>query len=350
MFPTPRTIREIAEWIGASVQGDDSVEVISLASLTEAQAGELTFAVGEKHTAKLAQSLAAAAIVARDASVGEDCKIPLLRVENVQEAMGRLLGALAPPEDLPGAGISPSATIDKSATLAPDAAIGPNVVIGPRAAIGAGTALCAGVQIGTEASIGEKCVLCEGVVVRRGCCIGDRVRIGSNSVVGYDGFGYYFDGKEHRKIPHAGNVVIEDDVELGACVCVDRAKWGSTRIGAGSKIDNLVQIAHSVQVGPGCIIVAQVGIAGSAKLGRGVVLGGHVGIRDNIEIGDGTEIGACSCLAQSAGPGEKLFGIPAKNARTRLREIQALSKLPELLKRVKSLEATIGERKKPDKS
>ncbi|MCK5557318.1 MAG: hypothetical protein KAJ01_03000 [Candidatus Hydrogenedentes bacterium] len=123
---------------------------------------------------------------------------------------------------------------------------------------------------------------------------------------------------------------------------MDRAKWGSTRIGAGSKIDNLVQVAHSVQVGPGCILVAQVGVAGSTKLGRGVVLGGHVGIRDNIEIGDATEVGACSCLAQSVGAGKRLFGIPAKDARTKLREIQALSKLPDMLKRVKKLEAKVG--------
>ena len=350
MFPTPLTIRKIAEWIDASVEGDDSVEVTSLATLPEAKAGELTFADGEKNTTKLAQSLGSAAIVARDASIGEDCKIPLLRVGNVQEAMGRLLGALAPPEDLPEAGISPSATIDKSATIAPDAAIGPNVVIAARVEIGDGTVLCAGVRIGAETHVGEQCVLCEGVVVRQGCRIGDRVRIGPNSVVGYDGFGYYFDGEKHRKIPHAGNVVIEDDVELGACVCVDRAKWGSTRICVGSKIDNMVQIAHNVQVGPRCLLASQVGIAGSTKLGQGVVLAGNVGIRDNVEIGDGTVIGACSCLAQSIGAGQTLFGIPAKNARTKLREIQALSKLPELLKRVKSLEASIGERKKPDKS
>ncbi len=342
MFPTPRTIRQIAEQIGASVEGDDSVEVVAMASLAEAQAGDLTFAADEKHTARLAQSQASAAVVARDAAVGKDCKMPLLRVGNVQGAMARLLATLVPPEDLPAAGISPAATVDKSATIAPDAAIGPNVVIGPRSVVGAGTVLCAAVRIGAEARVGERCILYEGVVIRHGCCIGDRVRIGPNSVVGYDGFGYYLDGGEHRKIPHAGNVVIEDDVELGACVCVDRAKWGSTRIGAGSKIDNLVQVAHSVQVGPGCILVAQVGVAGSTKLGRGVVLGGHVGIRDNIEIGDATEVGACSCLAQSVGAGQRLFGIPAKDARTKLREIQALSKLPELLKRVKKLETKIG--------
>jgi UDP-3-O-[3-hydroxymyristoyl] glucosamine N-acyltransferase len=182
------------------------------------------------------------------------------------------------------------------------------------------------------------------VVVRCGCRIGRRVRIGCNSVIGYDGFGYVFADGVHHKIPHAGNVVVEDDVEFGACVCVDRAKWGSTRIGAGAKIDNLCQIAHSVQIGPGCLLAAQVGVAGSTKVGRFVTFGGKVGIRDNIAIGDGAVVAACSCVAQSFETREPQMGIPTRNARRYLQQQRALEDLPELLRRVKRLERRLEEK------
>jgi UDP-3-O-[3-hydroxymyristoyl] glucosamine N-acyltransferase len=339
MFDPPKTLRQIAEIIGASLDGDDSLTVESIASLDEAAAGQLTFASNEKHAARLSECQAVAAIVYADAPpVGQ---LPLLRVADVAAALRKLLADLAGPEDLPDVGVHPSAVIADSAVIAADAAVGANVTIGLQAKVGAGSAICAGANIGADVVIGDGCMLAEGVVVRYRCVIGNRVRIGSNSVIGYDGYGYDFAGGVHHKVPHAGNVVVEDDVEFGACTCVDRAKWGSTRIGAGSKIDNLVQIAHNVQVSPGCILAAQAGVAGSTKLGRFVVLGGQVGVRDNIEIGDGTEVGACCCVAQTVKPGQTLLGIPAIDARTYLREVKARGKLPELLKRVKTLEHRI---------
>jgi UDP-3-O-[3-hydroxymyristoyl] glucosamine N-acyltransferase len=259
-------------------------------------------------------------------------------------ALIALLQDAAPPEDLPETGIHPSAVIDPSAKVSPSAAVGPFVRIGPGAIVEAGTRLAANVSIGAHCRVGSNCVLAEGVVVRRDCVIGNGVRIGSNSVVGQDGFGYHFKDGVHHKVPHVGNVVIEDDVELGACTCIDRAKWGSTTIGRGAKIDNLVQIAHNVQVAPGAVMAALVGVAGSARIGQYAVLGGHVGIRDNIEVGEGTTVGACSCLAQSCPPGQTLFGIPAKDARTKMRELSAQAKLPELMKRVKALEKRNGDR------
>ncbi len=186
--------------------------------------------------------------------------------------------------------------------------------------------------------IGQGCVLQEGVVVRYKCVLADRVRIGPNCVIGADGYGYVFAEGVHHKIPHAGNVVIENDVELGACVCVDRAKWGSTRIGTGAKIDNLCQLAHAVQIGPGVLLAAQVGIAGSTKVGQFAMFGGQVGVRDNIEIAPGAVIGACACIAQSVETTQPQMGIPSRDMRGFLQQQKALEKLPELLRRVKKLE------------
>ncbi|MCD4825893.1 MAG: UDP-3-O-(3-hydroxymyristoyl)glucosamine N-acyltransferase [Phycisphaerae bacterium] len=334
------TLREIAERIGATVDGDASLEVSAVAALDEATAGDLSFALDKKHLGQLSQCKASAVIVSADAPAA-DGQPALLRVNDANAAMAKLLGFISQPEDVPPAGVNSSAIVTEDATVAPDAAIGPHVVIGPRATIAAGTILCAGVKIGADVTIGGQCMLAEGVVVRYGCRIGEHVRVGPNSVIGSDGYGYYFADGVHHKIPHAGNVVIEDHVELGACTCVDRAKWGSTRIGAGTKVDNLVQIAHNVQIGPGSLLVAQVGIAGSAKLGNFVVLGGGTGVRDNITLGDGVKVAAHAAVAQSVEAGEVLIGTPARPAANFMRENFALQKLPELLKRVKKLEAAL---------
>ncbi len=338
MFPEAMTIRQIAEQIGAAVDGDETLSVRGIAALPEAGEGDLTFAAEEKHLLALARCGASAAIVARDAAVPSGWTRPLLRVASVPLAIGRLLAFLAGPEDLPPAGMAPSAVADPSAQIAPDAAIGANVTIGPRAVVGTGSALCAGVRLGADVHVGKACVLQEGVVVRHQCHLGDRVRVGPNSVIGADGFGYVYCDGAQQKIPHAGNVVIEDDVELGACVCVDRAKWGSTRIAADAKIDNLCQIAHAVQIGPGSLLAAQVGIAGSTKVGPFATFGGKAGVRDNVEIIGGAVIGACTCVAQSVTTDRPQMGFPSRDAKQFLKQQRALAELPELLQRVKRLE------------
>ncbi|MBN1941899.1 MAG: UDP-3-O-(3-hydroxymyristoyl)glucosamine N-acyltransferase [Phycisphaerae bacterium] len=334
------TLRQIAECVGGTVEGDAAMKIRGLASLSEAGPDDLTFAAEAKHVAALSRTRAAAAMVSQDAQT--DWPGALLRVSAVPLALGRLLASLAGPEDLPPAGVAASAVVDPAAQVAPDAAVGPNVTIGPRVVVGAGAALCAGVALGADVHVGEKCVLQEGVVVRSGCVLGDRVRIGPNSVIGADGYGYFYTDGVHHKIPHAGNVVIEDDVELGACVCVDRAKWGSTRIGAGAKIDNLCQIAHAVQIGPGVLLAAQVGVAGSTKIGAFAMFGGKVGVRDNIEIAPRAVIGACACIAQSVETTQPQMGIPSRDMRSFLQQQKALEKLPELLRRVKKLERQLG--------
>jgi UDP-3-O-[3-hydroxymyristoyl] glucosamine N-acyltransferase len=185
------------------------------------------------------------------------------------------------------------------------------------------------------------------VVVRERCTIGQRVIIHPNTTVGSDGFGYQFVQGKHVKIPQIGTVTIEDDVEIGANCAIDRAKFGTTRIGRGTKIDNLVQVAHNVQIGPGCVLVAQCGIGGSARLGQGVVLGGKVGVRDHIVVNDGAKSAACACLSKDVPAGATVFGIPAVEQEQWLRERARVRRLPSLfeqvdalIKRVEQLEAT----------
>lgn len=334
----PATVQALADLIGARVEGDPSAAVTSLAPIEQAQPGQVTFVKDPRRAAALAECPAAAVLVAEDLEIDRPPAAALLRVGDVDVAVARMLAHLAGEPDTPPVGVPPSAVVDPSAELAANVAVGPGVVIGAGSSVAAGTALCAGVKLGAGVQVGENCVLWENVVVRRGCRIGDRVRIGPNSTIGYDGFGYYMRDGVHHHVPHAGTVVIEDDVDLGANVCVDRAKFGATRIGAGSKVDNLVQIAHNVQLGQGCVLAAQVGIAGSTELGRYVVLGGSTGVRDNIRVGDGVQCAAYAAIARDVPPGEKMMGIPAVPAGQCLRIFRSWPKLPDLLKRVQSLE------------
>jgi len=331
------TVGEIAGFVGGELQGDPSVVIDSVGSLGSAGPKDITFATDEKRTAQLAETKACAAIVPQSAEIPAS-SIPLIRVPDVQVAVAKLLGHLIGDEDLPPLGVDPTGRVDPTAEMGEGVRVGPGAIVGPRVKVGRRTALLGNVVIGSDVEIGRDAVLCEGVSVRQGCKIGDRVRIGPNSVIGYDGFGYYFADGKHNKIPHIGNVVIEDDVEIGSCACIDRAKFGSTRIGAGSKIDNLVQIAHSVQIGRTCVVAALSGIAGSTTLGKYVTLGGHVGIRDNITIGEGVTCAAYTAVSEDVPDGRTVFGIPAVKARQKFREISFTRRLPELFKRIDELE------------
>lgn len=337
------TAADVAELVGGAVQGDPQVRITGVASIARAGGGEITFAIDEKHASELRASHAGIAIVS---CVQEhvDAPMTLIRVESVAAAMNLLLGAMAGEEDFPPVGAHPSARLDAAADIAADAAIGPGVVVGRGAVVGPRCVLCANAVVGANATLGEDSILSAGAIVAHDCHLGRRVRIGPNSVIGADGFGYYTTGEGvHHRIPHIGNVVIEDDVEIGACSCVDRAKFGSTRVGAGTKIDNLVQVAHNVQIGSGCILAGQSGVAGSTRLGNHVVLGGSVGVRDNISLGDGVRCAAFSAVADDIMDGQIVAGIPAAPIRDAIRSAKAGAKVPELLKRVKSLESRLDD-------
>jgi len=339
MSGEPLTLHRVAEIIGGTVEGDGFVAVDAIAALDEAGPRDLTFA-DARHAAALADSRAAAAIVerARPKAAG----MPLVRVDDVQRAVFTLLGHLAgPDEDLPAPGTDPSATVAGDAKLGRDVAIGPGAVVAAAAEIGDRSVVCARAYVGCGVVVGTETVLYEGVVVRASSRIGDRVRIGPNSVIGYEGFGYQTIDGVHHHVPHNGTVEIADDVEIGACTCVDRAKFGATRIGAGAKIDNLVQIAHNCQVGPGSILVGQVGLAGSVKLGRYAVLGGNAGVRDNVTMGDGAQLAAYSGLSEDVPPGGRVAGTPALPATEAFRIFRAWRRLPGLLQRLRELESRL---------
>jgi UDP-3-O-[3-hydroxymyristoyl] glucosamine N-acyltransferase len=329
------TIRELAELVGARLEGDGAALIEGVGSLDDATPRQVTFVSDQRNEPLLAACKAGAAIVGDSVAA---CATPLLRVKNVQEALAKALAHFSSGDDLPPVGVHPSATIAQHATIGPDVAIGPGVSVGALANVGRGSVLCANVSLGAGVSLGDNTVLFEGVVVRWGCQLGRNVRVGPNSVIGYDGFGYYQSGGSHHRVPHIGGVVIEDDVELGACTCIDRAKFGMTRVGAGTKIDNMVQIAHNVQVGRHCLMAAQVGIAGSTRLGQYVVLGGGAGVKDNITLGNGVQGAAYCAIPQDVPDGQAVAGVPAKPARQQLREWQAMSRLPDMLKKVRELE------------
>lgn len=344
------SLGEIAQHLGAALSGGAETPIRGIAGLGQAGADQISWVADQKHAGQAAQSHAAALVTPTDLEL--KTQRPLLRVDDVELAVCRLLALLGPPQPRVSGGVHPSAIIEAGAEIDATAAVGPQVYVGTCAKIGRGAQLHAGVYIGAESSIGADCVLWPNVVVRERVRIGDRVIIHPNATIGADGFGFIFRAGTHQKVPQIGTVEIEDDVEIGANTCVDRAKTGVTRIGAGTKIDNLVQIAHNVTVGRHSIIVAQCGISGSCSLGNHVVLGGQVGLADHVSLGDGTQVAAQSGVVRNlAGPG-RFGGGPAVELTTYARQITLFQRLPELAaqlrdlgKRIAQLESSANDRK-----
>lgn len=336
----PFTADEIANHIQGEVAGDGSIVLKSFAPADRAQAGDLTFAENADYVA-LAEKSAASAIIV-DRTVATSSKV-LIRTANPRVAFAKTL-ALFFPEPVFPAGIHPSAVIAKSAQVDASAHVGPFCVIGENVRIGARAVLQGGNHVGADSKIGEETNLFPNVTIYPRSEIGARVRIHSGTVIGSDGFGYVLDAGTHRKVPQIGNVIIQDGVEIGSNVSVDRGALGPTIIGRGSKIDNLVQIAHNVVVGEHSIIVSQAGIAGSTKMGAYVVLGGQVGVAGHLKIGNGVSIAAKSGVMHNIPDGEKWFGIPAQPDKQTKRQMIAIQKLPELLRRVGELEKKLGEK------
>jgi UDP-3-O-[3-hydroxymyristoyl] glucosamine N-acyltransferase len=319
--------------------------ITAIANPVDAGPGELTFVGNKSFLKQLENSRSPAAIIHKSLkpSPAVQSRIALLPVDDPDLAVAKVLRKLAPPIPRPPVGLDSWARIDPSAHLEPDVAIGPFAVIGARVTVGRGTIIHPGVIIGDDVAIGPHCELFPHVVLRERITIGQRVIIHAGSVLGTDGFGYRWDGAQHAKIPQIGTIVIEDDVEIGSCVCVDRAKFGATRIGRGTKIDNLVQVAHNVVIGPHSIIVGQAGLAGSVRLGTGAVLGGQAAIRDHVSIGDGAMVAARAAVVNDVKPGEIVSGAPALPHRQSLREQAAFRRLPDLVQKVRHLEEQIAQ-------
>ena len=330
----PFTAAEIARLVQGEVQGDGSVELTGFAAADSSRPGDLTFAENESYFARAEESAASAILVGDSLTSG---KKVLIRVANARIAFAKVLPLFFPlPKFAPGS--HPSAVVAASAQIDSTAHIGPHCVVGERVRIGPRTVLEGGNHLGADCQLGEDVHLFPGVILYGRTEVGHRVSIHAGTVVGSDGFGYVFDQGIHRKVQQIGNVLIQDDVEIGANVTIDRGALGSTIIGKGAKIDNLVQIAHNVVVGEHCIIVSQVGIAGSTKLGNYVTLAGQVGLAGHLTVGHQATVAAQAGVMNSIPDGEKWFGSPARPDRQMKRIFIAMERLPELLQRVTELE------------
>ncbi|MCE5340938.1 MAG: UDP-3-O-(3-hydroxymyristoyl)glucosamine N-acyltransferase [Planctomycetaceae bacterium] len=327
------TINEIAQILKAQLVGSGSAEVTGVCTFETAVPDKITFASDAKLLEQIATCKAAAVIVKDKV----ESPIPLLVVGNVEKALIETMKLFMPKLEKPAAGIHKTAVVEDGADIAPTASIGAMALIRKDAKIGAGTVIGAGCKIGQNVTIGKDCKLDDNVVVYHNCTIGNYCFISANATIGATGFGYYFIDGRHQLIPHTGGVIIEDCVEIGANTCVDRAKFGNTIIGAGTKIDNLVQVAHNVVIGKCCLIVSQVGIAGSCKIGNGVVLAGQVGMKDHITIGDMTRVGAQAGVINDIGPNLTVVGSPAIDAKEKFRQVLSTQKLPEMNKQLKQL-------------
>ena len=329
-----QTLQTIAELLHGRVIGDGTTRIHGVNSLEDVQEGELTFAEDPPRLSKARMTKASAVIVPSDVEdLGGKSGI---RVQNPKLAFALLL-ELFYPEASGRPGIHPTALLGDRVQLGDDVSIQAHVVIGDDVCLGRGTTIESGVHLGEGVTIGQQCFIAPNVVIYRQAHIGDRVRIHGGSVIGGDGFGYVFHDGQYVKVPQVGNVIIEDDVEIGCNVCVDRATVGSTIIKRGTKIDNLVQIAHNDRIGAHVIITGHVGFSGSVTVGDYAVFGGKAGIVDHVTIGDRAQVGAGSVVTKSVAPGQVVWGFLARPIRETKRQMAALHHLALLVKRLGGL-------------
>ena len=331
------TASQIAERVKGEVVGDGSTPLTGFATADNAREGDLTFADKEEYFTAAEQSAATAILVSGDFS---SPKKVVIRVANARIAVARLLPVFFPPDQHPQ-GIHPSATIDPSAKIDATAHIGPNCVVGAGVQIGPRSVLLGGNYVGRDSRLGEDCCLFPNVVVYSKTVIGHRVAIHAGTVIGADGYGYAFDEGRHRKVLQVGNVVIHDDVEIGANSAIDRAALGSTVIGAGTKIDNLVHVAHNVVMGRHCLVMGQAGFAGSTRLGDYVVIASQSGIAGHLKLGNQSMVGAKSGVMRDIPDGGKVLGIPAMPGQQAKRQVIAIQQLPDMVHRLRALEKQV---------
>jgi UDP-3-O-[3-hydroxymyristoyl] glucosamine N-acyltransferase len=344
------TAAEIAKRLQGEVLGDGATQITGLAPADHARSGDLTFAENADYLAAAERSQAAAILFAGPAVASGKV---LIRVANPRVALARILPLFFPPEEHPR-GIHPSAVIAESAQVDPTAHIGPNCVIGARVRLGARSVLMGGNDLRADCQLGEDVCLFPGATLYRKTQVGNRVVIHAGTVIGSDGYGYVLDDGRHRKVLQLGNVIIHDDVEIGANAAIDRGTFGPTVIGEGTKIDNLVHVAHNVAIGRHCLIMGQVGFAGSTRLGDYVVVASQSGIADHLKLGSQAMVGAKSGVMRDIEEKGRVLGIPAAPERQAKRQIIAMQRLPELLQRmrelerqVKALTARLGDEKAP---
>lgn len=332
------TAARVADHVGGQLHGDPERIITGVAGIEDSEPQTVSFAENEKFLEKAEKSEAGVLLIPRDS---RQCSRDVIRVDNPRLAYARAAELFSVrPYYRPGK--SPEAVIDETAVLGEEVSVHPGVVIGPEAEIGDRVILAPGSFVGRGVKLGRDTTIHPRVVIERDTVIGKNVTVEAGTVIGSTGFGYVEDGENgYLRFPQQGRVVIEDDVDIGACVCIDRAASGETVIGAGTKIDNLVQIAHNVRTGEKCLITAQVGIAGSSTLGEKVTLAGQVGVVDHVHLGDGVLIGGKSMVSADTRGAGFYSGIPVQPHKKELRQQALVRKLPQLYKRIKELEKEI---------
>lgn len=330
------TLHELASRLGGRVVGDGAVRVARVSTIEEATADALTFATTDAYLAAALESCAAAILVEETLATGTPSK-PLVVVPNARQALAKLLASLELPRPR-GPFRHPSAIVEPDARLGSDAYVGAHVYVGRGVVIGREAVIASGCHIGDGVTIGDSVWIHPHVSIMAGARVGNRVVLHAGCVIGSAGFGWAFVDGRSQRIPQIGNVVLEDDVEIGANSCVDRAQTGSTVIGAGTKIDNLVQIGHNSRIGKHCVIAALTGLAGSTILGDYVKVAGQVGFRGHITVGSHVTIAGQSGVWTDVADGATLSGNPAHDHREELRQKVMIRKLPKLFDRVEVLE------------
>ncbi len=338
-------LSEIARLVEGELVGKGEVEITGLAPIGQAGPGDLTFVANPRYRPLLKTTKASAAIVD---TTTEFPGLALIRHANPYYAFLLVLRRFHPEEPPVAKGVHPQAFVSPDAVLGKEVGIGPFAVIDSKAKIGDKTLIGAGSYIGRQVEIGSDCIIYPNVTIREKAKIGRRVIIHSGTVVGADGFGYAKDKGAYHKIPQVGIVVLEDDVEIGANVTIDRATMGETRIGRGTKIDNLVQIAHNVKIGENSIIVSQAGISGSTELGKNVTIAGQAGLVGHIHIADGTIVAAQSGVHRDTKPGQILLGSPARDMQKSKKIEAILSNLPEYIEKLRKLEKAVFGNRQPE--
>lgn len=329
-----KRLKELAQWVDGIVVGDGDTEISGVATIEEAHPGEIAFIANPRYLPKLRETNASAIIVSKEVTQADK---PLLCVTHPHLAFAKVLTLFFDKPYQPK-GIDSNAWVSPTATLGKNLTLYPFVYVGDRSSIGDRVTLYPGVYVGEDSAIGEDSILYPNVCIYSGAVIGKRVILHSGVVVGGDGFGYVKEGKKNIKIPQVGSVEIEDDVELGANTTVDRATLGKTIIRRGTKIDNLVQVAHNVVIGEDSVLCAQAGISGSTKIGSNVTLAGQVGVVDHVEIGDNVIVGAQAGVTHNLPGNQGYVGSPALPHREFLRSNAVFPKLPEMRKTLIDME------------
>ena len=333
------TLRQLAELVQGTVQGDGDLIIQAARPLTEARPGDITFVDSDRHAAQLCKSPAAAAVVPPTVPLNGKA---LIQVADPLAAFVAIVQHLHGRPELPPCGIHFKASVHPGARVGEQTSVHAFACVGEGTVVGKRCRIHSGAVIGRDCRLGDDVVLHPNVVLYDGTVLGDRVIIHANSVIGADGFGYRFHEGRHVKVPQLGHVEIEADVEIGACTTIDRGTFQATTIGAGSKVDNLVQIGHNCKIGRHNVLVSQVGIAGSCTTGDYVVMAGQVGIADHINIADGVTIGAKAGVAKDIPAGQRVLGAPATPEREQKRILLTLEKLPEIRRDVRRIKQHLG--------